>query len=196
MKFRKFYISAFLAVILLYSVLYLVQNDIERELETNDHELYVNLIYESLIREDLAKQNPESGANGSAAVLKGPSKNIGENQIKTIGVNEELSEQMSYNRTLRDSRHTLCVNETYDIDSLPTLSVVIVFHNEPYSIILRTVHNILNTVPGKLIKDIILIDDASTLEVLHGKLEYYIKTRLPINVRLNRLEKRYNKVLY
>lgn len=189
MRFFKFYISAFIVAIFLYLTLNLVDNAIQSELKLDTTD---NILYESLIRQDLAKQIPNLGDNGKAAVLAGPAIKIGKKQMNTIGVNEELSDHISYNRTISDNRNFLCANETYDINSLPTLSMVIIFHNEPYSIILRTVHNILNTVPRQLIKDVILVDDASTLAVLHGKLEYYIKTRLPTDiVRLHRLTMRY-----
>lgn len=131
------------------------------------------------IRNDLAKQEPDLGNLGDAANLEGEAKIRGEEIYKKIALNEELSEHISYNRTLDDFRHPLCAKKTYDVDSLPTTSVIVIFFNEPYSVLLRTVHSTLNTCMGRLLKQIILVDDGSTNEELGEKLDYYIRTRIP-----------------
>lgn len=149
--------------------------------------------YEQAVRVDLAKQIHGLGDNGKAASLPDPAtKEIGDHQLATIALNEELSEHLSYNRTLLDARNPLCRDVTYDVRDLPTTSVVIIFYNEPYSVLVRTVHSVLNTCDKRILKEIILVDDCSSNEVLKGKLEYYIETRLPRNVvKIVRLKSRW-----
>uniref|UniRef100_A0A1I8Q0J5 Polypeptide N-acetylgalactosaminyltransferase n=1 Tax=Stomoxys calcitrans TaxID=35570 RepID=A0A1I8Q0J5_STOCA len=139
----------------------------------------LNSPLELSIVKDLKKQEPGLGDNGEAAYLVGAAKIRGEEIYKKIALNEELSEHISYNRTLGDSRHPGCLNQRFDIDTLPTTSIIIIFFNEPFSVLMRTVHSALNTCNERLLKQIILVDDGSTNVELHDKLDYYIRTRLP-----------------
>ncbi|XP_058121792.1 polypeptide N-acetylgalactosaminyltransferase 1 [Anopheles ziemanni] len=148
-------------------------------------------LYEQLIRADLAKQKPGLGNNGEGVELTGEAKDIGEKQLATIALNEELSEHLSYNRTPPDGRHPACKRKRYnDIASLPSTSVIIIFYNEPYSVLLRTVHSVLNTADARLLQEIILVDDGSTNVELKGKLDYYVKSRLPAKVKVLRQRQR------
>nr|KAG5714291.1 hypothetical protein BaRGS_018508 [Batillaria attramentaria] len=105
-------------------------------------------------------------------------------------VNEYASSLIPLQRKLRNVTEPECLAKlaTYDLDNLPTAGVVIVFHNEAWSILLRTVHSILGASPPQLLSDIILVDDASTMEHLGQQLEDYVA--LLDKVKLVRLKQR------
>ncbi|XP_036107169.1 polypeptide N-acetylgalactosaminyltransferase 6 isoform X3 [Molossus molossus] len=104
--------------------------------------------------------------------------------------NAFASDRISLQRALGpDTRPPECVDQKFRrCPALPTTSVIIVFHNEAWSTLLRTVYSVLHTTPAILLKEIILVDDASTEEYLKEQLEQYVK-QLQI-VRVVRQEKR------
>uniref|UniRef100_A0A8B9SET6 Polypeptide N-acetylgalactosaminyltransferase n=1 Tax=Apteryx owenii TaxID=8824 RepID=A0A8B9SET6_APTOW len=93
--------------------------------------------------------------------------------LETHGFNEALSERISLHRELPEVRHPLCLQQEYD-SSLPTASVIICFHDEAWSTLLRTVHSIMDTAPKASLKDIILVDDLSQQGSLKSALSEYI----------------------
>lgn len=99
------------------------------------------------------------------------------------------SDRIPLNRTLKDMRNSLCKAKTYP-KSLPKASVIIVFHNEAWSVLLRTVWSVLNTSPRKILNEIILIDDASEREFLKESLDDYLAKNLKDIVKIFHLPKR------
>lgn len=53
-----------------------------------------------------------------------------------------------------------CFGEQYS-ESLPSTSVVICFHDEAWSTLLRTVHSVLDTAPKQYLQEVLLVDDMS-----------------------------------
>lgn len=94
------------------------------------------------------------------------------------GYNGLVSDKISVNRSIGDLRNKNCKKLRY-LKELPTVSVIIPFYNDHLSVLLRTVHSILNRSPEKLLREIILINDRSTKEFLYDPLKAYIHENFP-----------------
>ncbi|XP_029291304.1 polypeptide N-acetylgalactosaminyltransferase 6-like isoform X2 [Cottoperca gobio] len=104
--------------------------------------------------------------------------------------NQFASDRISLHRDLgKDTRHPDCLEQKFwRCPGLPTTSVIIVFHNEAWSTLLRTVYSVLHTAPAALLTEILLVDDASTDDHLKARLDKYVR-QLSI-VRVLRQRKR------
>lgn len=145
--------------------------------------------YDFEIADDLRKIQADVGADGKAVKLQGNELKEAEEIMKKEAFNLLLSNRIPYNRTLPDVRDPMCKPLIYD-DELPSASVIIIFTNEAWSPLIRTIWSVLNRSPAKHLKEILLIDDFSDRIELKGKLERYIETQLPSIVRLVRLKER------
>ncbi|XP_039221240.1 polypeptide N-acetylgalactosaminyltransferase-like 6 [Crotalus tigris] len=76
------------------------------------------------------------------------------------GFNIFVSNNIALERSLPDIRHPNCKNKLY-LEKLPNTSIIIPFHNEGWTSLLRTIHSIINRTPNSLIAEIILVDDFS-----------------------------------
>lgn len=83
-----------------------------------------------------------------------------EDELTPLGLEEALSSRIPLQRALPEVRHPLCLQQ-HPQDNLPTASVILCFHDEAWSTLLRTVHSILDTAPRAFLKEIILVDDLS-----------------------------------
>lgn len=120
--------------------------------------------------EELGLENP--GENGEGVVLPN---NISDEVKQKVqegydrhGFNAFVSNLISVNRKVPDSRNEICRQRTYF--DLPKCSIVILVYNEDWSTLLRTIHSILNRSPTELIEEILLADDASD----QGKIFLYL----------------------
>lgn len=89
-------------------------------------------------------------------------------------MNMFVSDKISLNRSVKDTRLKECKHWNYPSD-LPAASVIIVFHNEGFSVLMRTVHSVLNRSPPQFLHEILLVDDYSDKTDLKEKLDTYIE---------------------
>ena len=133
---------------------------------------------------------PGLGEDGKPVRLFGKELEEAEAVMKKSAFNLIVSDKISYNRSLPDVRDPRCKAEIYSAN-LPLASVIIIFTNEAWSPLIRTIWSVINRSPAKYLKEIILVDDFSDHVELKGKLEQYIKTKLAsFSVRLVRLKER------
>ena len=50
---------------------------------------------------------------------------------------------------------------------LPTASVILVFHNEGWSTLMRTVHSVINMSPPELLHEVVMVDDFSDKGIIN-----------------------------
>lgn len=87
--------------------------------------------------------------------------------INEYGFNMVASDTVSLDRYPADLRHEQCKHWTYP-ELLPAASVILVFHNEGWSTLVRTIHSVINFTPPNLLEEIVLIDDGSIKEHITG----------------------------
>ncbi|MGH0135279.1 UNVERIFIED_CONTAM: hypothetical protein FKN15_061394 [Acipenser sinensis] len=88
------------------------------------------------------------------------------------GFNIYVSNNIALDRSLPDIRHPNCKQKLY-LENLPNTSIIIPFHNEGWSSLLRTIHSITHRTPDHLIAEIILVDDFSDRDKAY-KLAYLL----------------------
>ncbi|KAH8300406.1 hypothetical protein KR018_004474 [Drosophila ironensis] len=82
--------------------------------------------------------------------------------MRNAGYNTWLSQRISSDRSLYDMRHRSCKKLEYPLEKLPSVSVVITYHDEEASVLLRTLSSLRTRTPVLLLREIILVDDGST----------------------------------
>ncbi|XP_055959208.1 polypeptide N-acetylgalactosaminyltransferase 5 [Patella vulgata] len=102
-------------------------------------------------------------------------------------INEYVGNLVSVRRKIPDARTPECKRVKYPED-LPRTSIIMCFYNEAWTNLLRSVHSIIDRTPDRLLEEIILVDDNSTLDYLHDPLEEYM-SQFP-KVKLVRTGKR------
>lgn len=113
------------------------------------------------------------GEAGIAYILPPEKQNAGSDSEMEYGMNMVVSDAISLNRSILDTRDPECKHWDYPTD-LPKASVIIVFHNEGFSVLVRTVHSVINRTPPQFLEEILLVDDFSDKPDLKDKLEQHI----------------------
>ncbi|CAL9700971.1 unnamed protein product [Knipowitschia caucasica] len=132
---------------------------------------------------------PDGPGEGAKPFVLGPEyKDAVQASIKEFGFNMVASDMISLDRSISDIRHEECKYWHYD-ERLLTSSVIIVFHNEGWSTLMRTVHSVIKRTPSRYLAEIVMIDDFSNKEHLKERLETYIQQWNGL-VKLHRNEKR------
>ena len=119
-----------------------------------------------------------AGENGQPHFLEGNDERRGKRLWHINKFNLVASDRISVNRSVPDVRKDACKSE-YDeakmAPGLPSASIIIVFHNEAWSTLLRTVHSVINRSPREVLHEIILVDDASNRTFLQQPLDKYMR---------------------
>jgi polypeptide N-acetylgalactosaminyltransferase len=129
------------------------------------------------IQEEAKRVGPGEQGEGVTEVKPGD-EDLDQRLFDENGYNGLISDYISVNRSVRDLRNENCKKLRY-LKELPSVSVVIPFYNDHLSVLLRTIHSVLNRSPKTLLKEIILVNDRSTKEFLYDELRDYIKTNFP-----------------
>ena len=92
------------------------------------------------------KQKGMPGEMGKSVQIPSDQEEEKKEKFKINQFNLMASEMISLNRSLQDVRLSQCRSKVYP-SLLPTTSIVIVFHNEAWTTLLRTIHSIINRSP-------------------------------------------------
>ncbi|KAI6233109.1 Polypeptide N-acetylgalactosaminyltransferase [Aphelenchoides fujianensis] len=85
----------------------------------------------------------------------------GEDRYEGNKFNQAASDAIAMNRSISDSRESKCLGVKYSKE-LPATSIIITYHNEARSTLLRTIVSIFLRSPAELVREIVLVDDFST----------------------------------
>lgn len=130
------------------------------------------------------------GEHGSAVELTDPTeKELNKDLLSKTGFSVLVSDKISVNRSIIDARPEKCKNLKY-LEKLPKVSVIIIFVNEVKSVLLRTVHSVINRTPPELLHEIILVNDNSTDEDLYAPLQKYVDENFNGAVKIKNLNER------
>eukprot|EP01053_Blabericola_migrator_P005297 Blabericola_migrator_1__5296@NODE_2719_length_2427_cov_179_636017_g1702_i0_p1_GENE_NODE_2719_length_2427_cov_179_636017_g1702_i0NODE_2719_length_2427_cov_179_636017_g1702_i0_p1_ORF_typecomplete_len660_score113_08Glyco_tranf_2_3/PF13641_6/4_3e17Glycos_transf_2/PF00535_26/2_4e16Glyco_transf_7C/PF02709_14/2_8e11Ricin_B_lectin/PF00652_22/4e03Ricin_B_lectin/PF00652_22/2_5e08Glyco_tranf_2_2/PF10111_9/3_6e06CDtoxinA/PF03498_14/0_0093_NODE_2719_length_2427_cov_179_636017_g1702_i02962275 len=99
--------------------------------------------------------------------------------------NTRVSASLELDRQVPNYNSQKCLNFDFSIPDNVTADVVVVFHNEDLSVLLRSIHSILNRTPPRYLNSIILVNDDSNktthtwlFDILPAALETLPKTKL------------------
>ncbi|XP_012270629.1 polypeptide N-acetylgalactosaminyltransferase 3 [Orussus abietinus] len=146
-------------------------------------------ITKDIINKNMFNPRPNAGRNGEPVAISPKDMYVMRQLFQINRFNLMASDRIPLNRTLPDVRKKKCISRYQNSSGLPKTSVIIVFHNEAWSTLLRTVHSVIGRSPKQLLQEIILVDDNSDREFLRSQLDEYVR-RLEVPVRILRSEKR------
>lgn len=135
--------------------------------------------------------NESWGANGKPVELTSPEEiKKSKEQFKLGAFDVYISDRIPPNRTLPDVRPDECADVQYNHDDLPNTSVIIIFTDEIWSALIRTIWSVFNRTPPQLLHEVILVDDFSKFENLKTPLDVYCEKYFGNKVKIIRSNKR------
>ncbi|CAK9812671.1 Polypeptide N-acetylgalactosaminyltransferase 3 [Anthophora quadrimaculata] len=146
-------------------------------------------ITKELINKNMFNPRPFEGKNGSPVLV--PAKDFYKMQqlFQINRFNLMASDRIPLNRSLPDVRRKGCVPRYANLGNLPKTSIIIVFHNEAWSTLLRTLYSVINRSPRDLLEEIILVDDNSDRDFLKDALDEHLRS-LEVPTKVLRSKKR------
>ncbi|GFO11148.1 polypeptide n-acetylgalactosaminyltransferase [Plakobranchus ocellatus] len=163
--------------------------------EAEKHYFHADLAFVRGIQESLELNNSSTSRNGAANYSfddgdRWLSDILSKESEKKYNLNIWRSDAIPLDRDVPDSRPEECGSLKYP-KNLPSTSVVITIFNEWPSVVLRTIYSIINRTPSYLLKEVILVDDASDIDLIGHGLKKAISAHFPSTlVKLVRLKTR------
>ncbi|CAG9855646.1 unnamed protein product [Phyllotreta striolata] len=117
------------------------------------------------------------GEHGKPEFLSEQEKHDYDSLYKVNGFNAALSDKIAIDRSVPDIRHKGCRAKKY-LKNLPTVSVIVPFHNEHWTTLLRTAVSVVKRSPPHLLKEVILVDDFSSKAFSKKPLDDYLAANL------------------
>lgn len=139
---------------------------------------------------EVERQRQGPGEQGKGVVLTDPVEiALNERLLNETGFGVVIANKISVNRSILDTRDAECEPKKY-LAKLPKISVIIIFRNEVKSVLLRTIHGVINRTPAELLHEIILVNDNSTSAELYEPLQSYVDRNFHGKVKIKNLSER------
>jgi len=117
-----------------------------------------------------------------------------EQSWRDYSFNDHASAKISLERSIPDPRNAICHHKKFDYSTLPKTTVIMCFTDESWSVLLRSIHSIINRTPPELLHEILLVDDFSQRSHLQEPLDNYIATNFRSKVSIIRLPHRHGLI--
>ncbi|XP_055619694.1 putative polypeptide N-acetylgalactosaminyltransferase 9 isoform X2 [Toxorhynchites rutilus septentrionalis] len=156
-----------------------VEKETQRKVPPKSKKRNDNADFEGVIAPPNEDSPDSPGAMGKPVVLP---KDMSPEMKKAVddgwsknAFNQYAADLISIRRSLPDPRDAWCKEPGRYMTDLPATSVIICFHNEAWSVLLRTVHSVLDRSPDHLVKEVVLVDDFSDMPHTQKQLEDYFE---------------------
>lgn len=117
-----------------------------------------------------SKPQPVGGASGDVWNDLGVARNneevlMREKGYKDFAFNTLVSSRIGLKRSVPDTRHKECKKQVYNNDRMPSASVIVCYYREELTVLLRTIHSILDRTQPELLREIIVVNDHSDIDI-------------------------------